>query len=125
MLNTEKKRPARQVIYTTIQGTDQIDPHTGLSRQKIIRRLVRRGLNLIPRLEPDHPDDPNAIGLWIEGRSLFKGKYRFHLGYLSAEISRDLAPLLREGITIKVLVLRKRGDEKKRRHHQVDIVISF
>jgi len=103
---------------TKIKGVTRDDPHTGMNRQEIIRRYLRPGTKLIPRLEPDNPADPEAVALWLEN-----DKGQFHLGYLSHERAETVGGMLRAGQTLDVTVSEVTGGVKGKPTRGVNIVI--
>ena len=84
---------------TKIKGVTFDDPHTGMNRQEIIRRYVRSGTRLVPRLEPDNPVDPGAVAIWLENED-----GQFHLGYLSKERAETVGGMLRAGCDLEATV---------------------
>ncbi len=108
-------------IKTKIRGVTHACRYTGTPRQKIVGSHVRAGTKLITTLEPDNPEDPNAVALVLES-GIFR-KRRFHLGYLSREVARDVAELLRSGKKLKVVVTDVTGGTKEKPTRGVNIVI--
>ena len=103
---------------TKIKGVTRDDPHTGINRQEIIRRYVRSGSRLTPRLEPDNPADPDAVALWLEN-----DEGQFHLGYLSHERAEIVGGMLRAGQTLDVTVSEVTGGVKGKPTRGVNVVI--
>lgn len=103
-------------IKTKIRGVSRDDPKSGRSRQEIIRKHVKAGTRLVARLEPDNPVNRNAIALWFES---------FHLGYLSDELSDELADRMRGGTKVWVTVLGVTGGEEGMETLGVNIVLRY
>lgn len=114
---------AQKEIKTKILGVSKKDPKSGLNRQEIIKKHVKPGTDLIARLEPDNPVDPNAVAIWLVQPGRFFGKTEYHLGYLSEEWAAKLAPVLRQGVNLKIDVLGVTGGTKDKESYGVNIVI--
>lgn len=116
---------AQKEIRTKIHGVSRFDKASGKERQQIIKQYIKPGTDLIAKLEPDNPVDPNAIAIWYERPGRLFGKTAYHLGYLSEEWAAELAPLLRKGVKLKVDVLAVTGGTKEKESRGVNIVIRF
>lgn len=103
---------------TKIKGVTRDDPHTGMNRQEIIRRYLRPGTRLTPRLEPDNPVNPKAVALWLE-----TADGQFHLGYLSDEHAVSVGERLRAGQHLEVIVSKVTGGVRDKPTRGVNVVI--
>ena len=103
---------------TKIKGVTRDDPHTGMNRQEIIRRYLRPGTRLTPRLEPDNPVNPKAVALWLE-----TADGQFHLGYLSDEHAVSVGERLRAGQHLEVIVSKVTGGVEGKPTRGVNVVI--
>ena len=66
-------------------------------------------MTLIAVPEPKNPYDPNAIGLWIEGKAK-----RWQIGYVKAELARKLSGYLKQGASLDVHILQVTGGDDDR-----------
>jgi len=112
------KMEAHTEERTKIAGVTRDDPATGINRQDIIRRYVRPGTRLIPRLEPDNPADPAAVALWLE----HAGQW-FHLGYIPKNRAGDVAQRLRAGRQLEISVTAVTGGVRDKPTRGVNILI--
>lgn len=112
-------------IRTKISGVTHDDPHTGINRQRIIKKYIRRGTKLIPKCEPDNPYDANAVGLWLK-RKKFPGlKTRWHhIGYLNQKRARQCTDFMKQGYVPKVKVTEVTGGRRRKRTRGVNIIIT-
>lgn len=76
----------------------------GTDRQTIITRYARRGVRIIPRREPNNPDDPNAIGLWIGTRKWFILPAKAQIGYVNAVDADRLSSHMDDGGGLRIRV---------------------
>lgn len=76
----------------------------GYPRQKYIRSYCKPGMALILKREPANPHDNNAIGVWVTARALVVFSSEAQIGYLSADVAREVAPYMDKGgkITAKI-----------------------
>lgn len=104
---------------TKISGVTYADPASGMARQDLIRLHVTPGTRLSAELE-DNPHDPNAVALWLDAM----GK-RYHIGYVPASRARYLAPKLREGLRVEVVVLSVTGGTPTKPTRGVNIALRY
>lgn len=112
-------------IRTKIAGVNHKEPRSGKNRQDIIKQHIQPGTDLIARLEPNNPVNPNAVAIWFEKKGVLFGKTQYHLGYLSDDRAEQLAPILKKGIAVKVDVLGVTGGTKEKTSYGVNIVIRY
>jgi hypothetical protein len=104
---------------TKISGVTYIDPASGLSRQEIIMAHVTPGTRL-QAVPEDNPHDPNAVALWLDAM----GK-RYHIGYVPASRARYLAPKLRDGLQVEVVVMAVTGGTPTKPTRGVNIALRY
>jgi len=109
-------------IRTKLRGVTHKEPKTGINRQKLIERYVEPGTRLVPKREPKNRHDPNAVGVWLE-RKRFLRKKRYHLGYLSRSVAKDVGALLANGHEVTVVVSEVTGGTKEKPTCGVNLVI--
>src|SRR5579872_67657 len=80
-------------FFSKIHGTS-FKNTDGTDRQELIKKHCRNGMRLILRPEPNNQYDPHAIGLWIKVRHLFFFSKEYQLGYISQDLSYELASWL-------------------------------
>jgi len=107
-------------IKTKIRGVSHRDPHTNKPRQKIIRSHVRTGTKIIPVLEPENPYGDHTIGLWVTAR-----RKRYHLGYISTDLSERLTRIMRSGIPLTITVIQVTGGTRGKKTRGVNISIRY
>lgn len=97
-----------EMFHTKIAGVSFGD------RQEVARSLSRGDVLNVVR-EPDHPIDPNAIGLYTQdGR---------HVGYFNAMLAAKLAPVMDSGVKYTAIVdVVTGGDEGN--HVGVNIIVQ-
>jgi HIRAN domain len=94
-----------RIIHTKLRGVSRSNDD-GTDRQAIIRKSCRAGDELRVYREPDNPVDPNAIAIF----AYYKGVER-QLGYLPSELAAELAPKLRRGKSLRVVVSEVTGGQ--------------
>jgi len=112
------------IIESKIAGVTYDDPVNHIPRQQIIRRFLRRGMELMPRLEPDNPHDENAVALWIVGKPFLGKPKEYHVGYVGAQLSQGIANYLRAGRSLMISVSEVTGGTFSRPTRGVNIVIA-
>ena len=112
------------VIPSKIRGVTYPDPFTGESRQTIIKKWVRPGMELIPSLEPDNPHGANAVALWFYRPKPEGGSVTHHLGYIGSDLSWQIAPWLRDGYRIGITVTEITGGNKESPTRGVNIALE-
>jgi len=90
-----------RTFTSIVRGVTFTDEESGQDRQAFIRSLPDEPFVLQPKLEPDNPYDPNAIGLWVT-RETSDGSPTCRVGYISRELAAKLAPLMRAGQELHV-----------------------
>ena len=109
---------------TKISGVQHSCPHTGMSRQEIIKKHIRPGTRLIPIAEPENNYDPNAVGLWLM-QATGSGAGKFHVGYLNPERAKEVSRWIKENRSIFITVLEITGGTSGKRSHGVNIAVKF
>lgn len=100
---TQKKLKNR-FFHTKVHGITHRNPD-GSERQRIARRC-KFGQGLLLIRDPGNPHDPNAIQVWVKGSFL---RRRQQVGFLSAELAEELAPVLDAGGTASAAVAQRTG----------------
>lgn len=99
-------------IFTKIRGISYYQRST---------KWCKPGVKLIVIREPKNRHDFNAVRLCVDGGVLFK-KQRC-LGYLSRDLAEQFAPLMDEGLKIKVVVSQRTG--KRNQIRGVNVLMSY
>lgn len=68
----------------------------GTARHEIIRKHCQEGREVVLRREPDNPNDPNAIGVFLKIPGLFGAKLR-QIGFIKAGTAAHLAKRIDAG----------------------------
>jgi hypothetical protein len=100
------------IFNSKVAGVTKKAPD-GTDRQKIIAKYCRPGTPLEAIPESDNKYDPNAIGLWLTAKSWFSSK-RYHVGYISADITERLSGEIQRGKDIDVVVKNVTGGGSKK-----------
>lgn len=118
-----KKEPVVE-LRSKVRGVTFPEPRTGISRQKIIKRYVKKGTRLWPVVEPNNPVDVNAVGLWVTGGCLVLWRH-YHIGYLVKKRAETVAFLLREKEPVEIIVSSVTGSTRQKQTRGVNIVIRY
>ena len=95
------KRPAKtRSFHSKIAGVTHRNPD-GSSRQRIIRKYCRPGVELELIHEPDNLYSETALGLWVQG-GLLGGAH--HVGYLRDELGEELLDDIENGKGVRVFI---------------------
>lgn len=120
LLKASPRQPTS--FYSKVRGVSRRNPD-GSDRQTIASKC-RRGEKLILVREPDNPRDRNAVKVMRRGGFL-SGEQQ--LGYLSAEVAEEIAPLLDRGERVEAEVTEVTGGGggwfSERKHFGVNIRI--
>lgn len=103
-------------FHTKIAGINQE------GRQKYIH-FCTLGMPLILKPEPENPYDPNAIGVWIKATALFFFTAEVQLGYLPAEIAKEISGHLKRGGAVRGEISSITGGTKGKPTRGVNILI--
>ena len=112
-----------RTITSIVKGVTFADEESGQDRQAFIRSLPDAPFVLQPKLEPDNPYDANAIGLWVT-RETGDGSRTCRVGYISRDLSADLAPRMRAGQELLVTGVKRPVLVGLRPIVAIDITIS-
>ncbi|AGP77893.1 HIRAN protein [Alteromonas mediterranea 615] len=85
----------------------------GTDRQAIIAKYCRPGTPLEAIPEPENKFDENAVGLWLTAKGWFSST-RYHVGYISADISDRLSGEIQRGKEVSVIVKDVTGGGSKK-----------
>jgi hypothetical protein len=85
----------------------------GKSRQDYIRAFCKAGTSLQLVREPKNKFDPNAVGVWVTVRVLIGPATAVQIGYIGADLARDLAPLIDGGTPVQAEVSQVTGGGEK------------
>lgn len=107
-------------IRSKIAGVTHEEPHTGIPRQKIIKRHLRPGTKLTAIPEPDNPYGDNAIGLWVRVK-----RKRYHLGYFTSRISEHMADVIAAGAQLDITVKEITGGTRGKDTRGVNIYVRY
>ena len=107
-------------FYTKIVGVSFIDESSGEERQKLIKKYMHPGTELIPYIEKENPatHEP-ALALWFKRRRRW-----YHLGYLYSRTGRDLISSMQSGLTVRITVKEITGGTKEKESRGVNLFVE-
>lgn len=107
-------------FHSKIAGVTYNCPRTGMPRQEIIRKFLRRGTVLTPLAEPDNPHGDTAVALWLRHDGT-----DYHVGYVRHEPSDEVFAALQQGKDVSVLVTEVTGGSGSKSNVGANILIGW
>jgi hypothetical protein len=92
-----------RAFHSKLAGVAQANDD-GRSRQYYIDAYCAPGMQLSLRREPGNRVDRNAVSVWIRARLWIVFKADVQIGYLSAQVAEELAPLMDAGRSVTAQV---------------------
>ncbi len=109
-------------FHSKVRGVAQKN-QDGSERQKYIHSYCKPGMDLVLKREPNNPYDRNAISVWIVVKMFFVPK-TVQIGYLGAEVVKELAPVMDNGGEVKAKITEITGGTKDKRESGINIEVS-
>ena len=122
----KRKKQSAKELHTKIRGVTLPEPYTNIPRQKLIKKYVRKGTELIPYWEKDNPKDPLAVALYLVRKPCFIcKKRRYHLGYLGGFPGKLAATLIEHKTPFRVIVSSVTGGTRKKPTRGVNLRLIY
>lgn len=107
-------------FHSKVAGVTYSCPQTGVPRQEIIRKYLKRGTALVPITEPDNPHSDTAVALWLRHDGT-----DYHVGYVRDETSEEVFAALQQGKDVSVLVTEVTGGSGSKKTLGANILIAW
>ena len=107
-------------FHSKVAGVSFIDDVSGKPRQEIIKKYVRRGMELIPYVEKaNRATGEPAFALWFK-----KGRNWYHLGYVGGRTGDELMSAWACGLTVRIITNEITGGTKEKETRGINLVVE-